>query len=111
MFFIKKVLILFGGNSSEHYISCKSCVSVLKNIDRKRYDIEVAGISKNNIWYKFSDDLFYLEDGSWKDSNILEIDNIIDETINLSILTKLLKLELINEKQFYLLKTKIKSFS
>ena len=34
----------------------------------------------------------------------LEIDNIIDETINLSILTKLLKLELINEKQFYLLK-------
>lgn len=78
MFFIKKVLILFGGNSSEHYISCKSCVSVLKNIDRKRYDIEVAGISKNNIWYKFSDDLFYLEEGSWKDSNILEIDNIIN---------------------------------
>ena len=78
MFFIKKVLILFGGNSSEHYISCKSCVSVLKNIDRKKYDIEVAGISKNNIWYKFSDDLFYLEDGSWKDSNILEIDNIIN---------------------------------
>ena len=78
MFFIKKVLILFGGNSSEHYISCKSCVSVLKNIDRKRYDIEVAGISKNNIWYKFSDDRFYLEDGSWKDSNILEIDNIIN---------------------------------
>ena len=78
MFFIKKVLILFGGNSSEHYISCKSCVSVLKNIDRKRYDIEVAGISKNNIWYKFSDDLFYLEDGYWKDSNILEIDNIIN---------------------------------
>ena len=53
-------------------------MSVLKNIDRKRYDIEVAGISKNNIWYKFSDDLFYLEDGSWKDSNILEIDNIIN---------------------------------
>lgn len=78
MFFIKKVLILFGGNSSEHYISCKSCVSVLKNIDRKKYDIEIAGISKNNIWYKFSDDLFYLEDGSWKDSNILEIDNIIN---------------------------------
>ena len=37
----------------------------------------------------------------------LEIDNIIDETINLSILTKLLKLELINEKQFYLLRTRL----
>ena len=52
------------------------------------------------------------EDGN-KENKLtqLEIDNIIDETINLSILTKLLKLELINEKQFYLLKTKTKSFS
>jgi hypothetical protein len=40
----------------------------------------------------------------------IEIDNIIDETINLSIISKLLKLELINEKQFYVLKEKIKSF-
>lgn len=40
----------------------------------------------------------------------IEIDNSIDETINLSIISKLLKLELINEKQFYVLKEKIKSF-
>lgn len=40
----------------------------------------------------------------------IEIDNIIDETINLSIISKLLKLELINEKQFYVLTEKIKSF-
>ena len=40
----------------------------------------------------------------------LEIDNIIDETINLSILSKLFKLNLITEKQFYILKEKIKSF-
>ena len=40
----------------------------------------------------------------------IEIDNIIDETINLSIISKLLKLDLINEKQFYVLKEKIKSF-
>ena len=40
----------------------------------------------------------------------VEIDNIIDETINLSILSKLFKLNLITEKQFYILKEKIKSF-
>lgn len=40
----------------------------------------------------------------------LEIDNIIDETINISILSKLLKLKLINEKEFYILKEKIKNF-
>lgn len=39
-----------------------------------------------------------------------EIDNILDETINLSIISKLLKLNLITEKQFYILKEKIKTF-
>lgn len=40
----------------------------------------------------------------------LEIDNIIDKSINISIISKLLKLELITEKQFYMLKEKIKNF-
>ena len=40
----------------------------------------------------------------------LETDNIIDESINLSIISRLLKLNLIDEKQFFILKEKIKSF-
>lgn len=40
----------------------------------------------------------------------LEIDNIIDESINLSILSKLLNLKLITEQQFYVLREKIKNF-
>jgi hypothetical protein len=40
----------------------------------------------------------------------LEIDNIIDETINLSILSKLKQLKIINETQFYKLREKIKAF-
>ena len=39
----------------------------------------------------------------------IEIDNLIDETINLSILSKLLKLNLITNKEFYTLKEKIKN--
>ena len=34
----------------------------------------------------------------------IEIDNIIDKSINMSIISKLLNLKLINEKQFYILK-------
>ena len=45
-----------------------------------------------------------------KNLNQIEIDNIIDESINLSIISRLLKLNLIDEKQFYILKEKIKSF-
>lgn len=40
----------------------------------------------------------------------IEIDNILDETINLSILSKLKDLKIITEKQFYVLKEKIKTF-
>ncbi len=40
----------------------------------------------------------------------LEVDNIIDESINLSIISRLLKMNLITEKQFYILKEKIKCF-
>ena len=40
----------------------------------------------------------------------IEIDNLIDETINLSILSKLLKLNLITNKEFYTLKEKIMNF-
>lgn len=78
MFFIKKVLIIFGGNSSEHYISCKSCKSIIENIDKRLFKYEVVGIDFDNTWYNFNDSLEYLENGNWKDANILKIDNIIN---------------------------------
>lgn len=40
----------------------------------------------------------------------LEIDNIIDNSINISILSKLFNLKLLNEKEFLILREKIKSF-
>lgn len=74
---MKKVLILFGGKSSEHYISCKSASSVIKNIDTKLFSYEVCGISLDSEWYKFNDDLSFLDNGNWLESNVLKIDNII----------------------------------
>lgn len=74
---MKKVLIIFGGNSSEHYISCKSCKSIIENIDDKQFKYEVVGISFDGMWYKFNDDLSYLETGKWLDSNVLLVDNIV----------------------------------
>ena len=40
----------------------------------------------------------------------IEVDNIIDKSINMSIISRLLKMNLIDEKQFYILKEKIQSF-
>lgn len=74
---MKKVLIIFGGNSSEHYVSCKSAKSIIENIDNNLFDYEMVGIDFNNDWYKFKDELSYLEKGNWKSANVLKIDNII----------------------------------
>lgn len=51
-----------------------------------------------------------IEENDTKELTQLEIDNIIDKSINLSILFDLMNLKLINEKQFYLLKEKIECF-
>lgn len=82
---MKRVLIIFGGDSSEHYVSCKSAKSIIENIDEELFEYEVVGIDFDNNWYKFNDDLSYLEDGSWLSSNILMIDNIVNYLKNFDV--------------------------
>lgn len=74
---MKKILILFGGNSFEHNISCKSAKTILENIDKNKFIVTSVGIYKNN-WYIFDDSLTYLKNNNWTKSNIKKIDNIID---------------------------------
>jgi len=45
-----RVGILFGGKSGEHEISLRSARSILKAIDRKKYEVVELGISKAGRW-------------------------------------------------------------
>jgi D-alanine-D-alanine ligase len=45
-----RVGILFGGKSGEHEISLRSARSILKAIDRKKYDVVELGITKEGRW-------------------------------------------------------------
>ena len=74
---MKKILILFGGNSTEHYVSCKSAYSILENIDKNLFDVTSVGLDLNNEWYIYNDDISYLKDGEWINKNVIKIDNII----------------------------------
>ncbi len=74
---MKKILVIFGGNSFEHYISCLSAKTILDNIDRNKYDITTIGITKDNHWYLFNDDPSILSK-DWTKGNIKEVDNIIN---------------------------------
>jgi D-alanine-D-alanine ligase len=45
-----RVGILFGGKSGEHEVSLLSARSILKAIDRKKYDVVELGITKEGRW-------------------------------------------------------------
>jgi D-alanine-D-alanine ligase len=47
-----RVGVLFGGRSGEHEISLRSARSILKAIDRKKYDVVEMGISKEGRWLR-----------------------------------------------------------
>lgn len=77
--FLKKVLLLFGGPSNEHLISCKSTKGIMENIDNNKYDIIMCGISEDGIWYLYNDSLDLLENGNWLvSSKNKKIDNIVE---------------------------------
>ena len=75
---MKKILILFGGNSYEHQISCLSAKTIIENIDRKKYDISIVGIDMSNNWYVYNDSIDLLKNNKWLEGNIKKIDNIIE---------------------------------
>src|SRR6202158_6328723 len=45
-----RVGILFGGRSGEHEVSLLSAASVLRAIDRKKFDVVPIGITKDRHW-------------------------------------------------------------
>lgn len=72
---MKEVLILFGGNSFEHEISCKSVNYVIKNIDIKKFKYKLVGIDFNNDWFEINN--IDTIDKNWKNKNIKQVNNII----------------------------------
>ncbi|HZL03628.1 MAG TPA: D-alanine--D-alanine ligase family protein [Cellulomonas sp.] len=51
-----RVLLLFGGRSGEHAISCATASGVLRAIDRTRYDVLPVGITPSGRWVLVEDD-------------------------------------------------------
>lgn len=62
----KSLCVIFGGQSPEHDISCKSVVSILNNLNREKYDIHTIGITKTGEWYLYTGDISGIVSGEWK---------------------------------------------
>lgn len=64
---MKKIVVIFGGQSSEHDISCISAANVIEGLDKTRYEIHMIGITKEGHWL-YVEDAASLSDGSWRES-------------------------------------------
>ena len=60
------VAVLFGGQSSEHEVSCVSAVTVIENIDRDKYDVLLVGITKEGSWL-LTDSTEQIRSGAWRE--------------------------------------------
>ncbi len=58
-----RVGVLFGGRSVEHEVSLVSAASVIKNLDRKKYQVVPIGVAKSGEWIIGSKSLDYLKNG------------------------------------------------
>ena len=61
------VLVLFGGVSSEHDISCISAASVIEHINTETYPVHAIGITSEGEWMLTEAPADVIRDGKWED--------------------------------------------
>jgi D-alanine-D-alanine ligase len=66
-----RVGILFGGRSGEHEVSLLSAASILKAIDRRKFDVIPIGITKEGRWLAAADAHELLQGASGADAREL----------------------------------------
>lgn len=61
----KNVICLFGGKSTEYKVSLRSVESVLRNIDREKYNVATVGITSDGKWYLYEGDVDCIVSDTW----------------------------------------------
>lgn len=62
----KKVLVIFGGMSTEHDISRNSATSILQNINKEKYEIGMIGIDKSGEFLEYTGTPDEIGKNDWK---------------------------------------------
>lgn len=64
-----KIAVIFGGQSSEHEVSCMSAVNVIHNIEAAYYDPLLIGITKDGRWLKV-EQVSDIIKGTWNNGKV-----------------------------------------
>ncbi|HEU5083207.1 MAG TPA: D-alanine--D-alanine ligase family protein [Acidimicrobiales bacterium] len=59
-----RLVVLFGGRSAEHEVSCTTAAHVLRALDLDRYDALPVGITRDGTWLRADDAIAALEKGA-----------------------------------------------
>ncbi len=61
-----RVAVIFGGQSTEHEVSRVSAESVIRNINRDKFDVVMIGITKEGKWLNYNGPVEKLGSGEWE---------------------------------------------
>lgn len=75
-----KIGVIFGGKSNEHSISVVSGCSIVKNLNKLKYEISAIYIDKSGNWYEVLDDIPNMQNYKLgaEPINLRNIENIIE---------------------------------
>ena len=59
-----RLVVLFGGQSAEHEVSCTSAFHVLRAVDPERYELDAVGITRDGDWVRADDAIAALQRGT-----------------------------------------------
>ena len=63
---MKNLVLLFGGQSTEHEVSCRSVLTVARAVNKDKYRTYLIGITKTGEWIPV-EDTEKIADGSWRE--------------------------------------------
>lgn len=66
----ENILLLFGGQSSEHEVSLKSATTIINNIDIERYEVYPVGITKEGKWLLYKGNKLDFAQNRWEEIGI-----------------------------------------
>jgi len=85
---LMKIAVVFGGTSTEHDVSISSGTSVIKNLDKEKYEVYPIYIDKEGTWYKYTKEIKSIEPlkVGEKPEPIERIENIIENLKQMDII-------------------------
>jgi D-alanine-D-alanine ligase len=87
-----KIGVIFGGISTEHDVSVVSGTSVIKNLNKSKYDILPIYIDKNGVWYIYNKNITKIDilNIGEEPQELEKVENIIEVINNCDVIFPIL---------------------